>query len=149
MNKETNNTLSKNNEKISVCDVMKEDTSKIIKKLEFQIPAKFQQYTDLYAAYLHTLDDIFGSCYLSEKEFFDRLNIDQGLLKAYKKYSNVFTDTYLEQLDYFSKLRDEHIQIQISSLKIYDNLMHVMMDSCAKILSQINHSVNVFKENSK
>ena len=148
MGKDESISKSKNQEKISVCDVMKEDTSRIIQKLESQIPSKFQQYSDLYAAYLHTLDDVFGTCYLSEKEFFDRLDIDQGLLSAYKKYSNVFTDTYLQQMDYLSKLRDEHVQIQISSLQIYDNLMHVMMDSYAKMLAQFNRAANSF-ENSR
>ena len=72
-------------EKISVCELMKENTSKIIQKLESQTPSFFQQYTDLYSAYLHTMDDIYGTCYISEKEFFDKLNLDQGILNAYRK----------------------------------------------------------------
>jgi hypothetical protein len=79
---------SNQDKKISICDVMKEDTSRIIQKLESQIPSNFQQYSDLYTAYLHTLEDVFGTCYISEKEFFEKLNIDQGILTAYQKYSN-------------------------------------------------------------
>ena len=92
--------------KISVCDIMKKDTSKIIQKLESQIPSNFQQYSDLYTAYLHTLEDVFGTCYISEKEFFDKLNIDQGILAAYQKYSNTLTEAYLNQIDLFSKIKD-------------------------------------------
>ncbi|MFB5621740.1 MAG: hypothetical protein ACE5Q7_02260 [Candidatus Nitrosomaritimum yanchengensis] len=126
--------------KISVCDVMKEDTSKIIQKLESQIPLNLQQYSDLYSAYLHTLEDTFGTCYISEKEFFDKLNIDQGILAAYQNYSNILTDTFLDQIELFSKIKEQNIQAQKSNLEIYDKFMHSMMDSYAKFLSQYNKS---------
>ena len=124
--------------KISVCDVMKEDTSKIIQKLESQIPLNLQQYSDLYSAYLHTLEDTFCTCYISEKEFFDKLNIDQGILAAYQKYSNTLTDAFLDQIELFSKIKEQNIQAQKSNLEVYDKFMHSMMDSYAKFLSQYN-----------
>lgn len=129
---------SREKDKISVCDVMKEDTSKVIQKLESQIPLNLQQYSDLYSAYLHTLEDTFGTCYISEKEFFDKLNIDQGILAAYQKYSNTLTDTFIDQIELFSKIKDQNIQVQKSNLKVYDKFMHSMMDSYAKFLSQYN-----------
>ena len=129
-------------EKISVCDIMKTNTSKIIQKIESKIPSKFQQYSDLYAAYLHTIDDVYGTCYISEKEFFDNLNIDQGVLKAIQEYSKSFTDTYLDQIDVYAKYRQKFVQMQIMSLKMYDNFMHTMMESYAKTLSQFNKTVN-------
>jgi len=125
-------------EKISVCDIMKTNTSKIIQKFESKIPSQFQQYSDLYTAYLHTIDDVYGTCYISEKEFFDKLNIDQGVLSSFQEFSKAFTETYLDQIDLYGKYRQELIQMQISSLSIYDNLMHIMMDSYAKTLSQFN-----------
>ena len=131
-------TSKSNKDKISVCDVMKKDTSKIIQKLESQIPSNFQQYSDLYTAYLHTLEDVFGTCYISEKEFFDKLNIDQGILAAYQKYSNTLTETCLNQIDLFSKIKEQNIQAQKSNLEVYDNFMHSMMDSYAKFLSAYN-----------
>jgi hypothetical protein len=129
---------SREKDKISVCDVMKEDTSKVIQKLESQIPLNLQQYSDLYSAYLHTLEDTFGTCYISEKEFFDKFNIDQGILAAYQKYSNTLTDTFLDQIELFSKIKEQNIQAQKSNLEVYDKFMHSMMDSHAKFLSQYN-----------
>ncbi len=125
-------------EKISVCDIMKTNTSKIIQKFESQSPSKFQQSADLYTAYLHTMDDVYGTCYISEKEFFDKLNIDQGVLSSFQEFSKAFTETYLDQIDLYGKYRQELIQMQISSLSVYDNFMHIMMDSYAKTLSQFN-----------
>lgn len=75
------NDESNQEEKLSICDVMKKDTLEIIKKMESQMPSMFQNYSDLYGAYLHSLDDIFGTCHIAEKEFFDKLNIDQGTLR--------------------------------------------------------------------
>ena len=133
---------TKGKEKISVCDIMNTNTSKIIQKIETQAPTKFQQFSDLYTAYLHTIDDIYGTCYISEKEFFDKLNIDQGVLKSFQEYSKAFTDTYLDQIDLFAKYRQEIIQMQISSLSVFDNYLHIMMDSYAKTLSQFNKATN-------
>jgi hypothetical protein len=133
---------TKAEEKISICDIMKTNTSKIIQKFESKIPSRLQQYSDLYAAYLHTIDDVFGTCYISEKEFFDKLNIDQGVLHSIQDYSKTLTDTYLTQIDLYAKYRQDFIQTQISSLKVYDNFTHTMMDTYAKTLSQFNKTTN-------
>jgi len=79
--------LPENEPTVSVCDVMKSKTSSVIRKMESQIPSYVQEYSDLYAEYLHTVDDLFGTCYLSEKEFFDKLNIDQKTLKEFDNLS--------------------------------------------------------------
>ena len=129
---------NKTKAKISVCDIMKNNTSEIIKKLETQIPSSVQQYSDLYTTYLHTIDDIFGTCYIAEKEMYDKLNLDQGVLKEFQEFSNVLTKTYLDQIEMSSKYVEAYVQIRKSSLKTYDNFMHVVMDSYAKTLSQFN-----------
>jgi len=71
MEKEENNSKpDKQEEKLSICDIMKQDTSEVIKKMESKMPSMFQNSSDMYTKYLHTLDDIFGTCYIAEKEFF-------------------------------------------------------------------------------
>ncbi len=131
-------TKNKTEAKISVCDIMKNNTSEVIKKLEAQIPSSVQQYSDLYTTYLHTIDDIFGTCYIAEKELFDKLNLDQGVLREFLGFSNVLTKTYLDQIEMSAKYVEAYIQIPKSSLEAYDNFMHIMMDSYAKTLSQFN-----------
>src|SRR3989338_8128872 len=84
---------------ISICDVMKGDTSEIIQKLESNVPSLVQNYSDLYTAYLHMFDDLFGTCYMAEKEFFDKLNIDQGTLKEIKRNSDIMKNHYLNNMD--------------------------------------------------
>jgi len=90
---------SNNQDKISACDIMKDNTSKIIKKMESQIPSYVQEYSDLYTEYLHMYDDLFGTCYISEKEFFDKLGFDQETLKTFDNYSKTLTNFYSSQIE--------------------------------------------------
>ena len=137
--------VSKAESKISVCDVLKEDTSEVIRKLESQTPSLFQNYSNLYTAYLHMFDDLFGTCYISEKEFFDKLNIDQSILKQIKTNSESIKEAYLKNIDMTAKYIDEHTKMRISAIKSFDNYMHVMMESYGKFLSQFNKSTNLAK----
>jgi hypothetical protein len=141
MGKEYNESKpDKQEEKLSVCDIMKEDTSAIIKKMESKMPSLFQNYSNLYTEYLHMFDDIFGTCYISEKEFFDKLNIDQGILRQIKKNSELIKNNYTENIDMTAKFFDEYVKMRISAIQSFDNYVHVMMESYAKMLSQFNKS---------
>jgi hydroxylamine reductase (hybrid-cluster protein) len=127
--------------KISVCDVMKDNTSKVIKKMESQIPSYVQEYSDIYTEYLHMFDDLFGTCYISEKEFFDKLGFDQETLKTFDNYSKTLTNFYSSQIDMSTNFLREYVKMRISGIKSYDKNLHVMMDSYAKMLSQYNATI--------
>jgi len=141
MGKDDESKPEKQEEKLSICDIMKEDTSEVIKKMESNMPSLFQNYSDLYTEYLHMWDDIFGTCYIAEKEFFDKLNIDQGILRQLKGNSKSIKKNYIENIDMTGKFFDEYIKMRISAIKSFDNYTHVMMESYAKILSQFNKSI--------
>lgn len=128
-------------EKLSICDIMKEDTSEVIKKIESQMPSQFQNYSDVYTEYLHMLDDVFGTCYIAEKEFFDKLNIDQGVLRQMKQYSESIKKNYIENIEMSGKFFDDYVKMKISAIKSFDNCAHIMMESYAKMLSQFNKSI--------
>ena len=141
MGKEYNESKpDKQEEKLSVCDIMKEDTSEVIKKMESKMPSLFQNYSNLYTKYLHMLDDIFGTCYIAEKEYFDKLNIDQGILRQIKTNSESMKNNYVENIDMAAKFFDEYVKMRISAIQSFDNYVHVMMESYAKMFSQFNKS---------
>jgi len=139
-NSHTNKSVAKPTEqdKISVCDVMKSKTSSVIRKMESQIPSYVQEYADLYAEYLHTIDDLFGTCYISEKEFFDKLNIDQKTLKAFDNFWSFWEKTATSQIEVSTNFMRTYVQMRISAIKSYDKYVHTMMDSYANMLSQYN-----------
>lgn len=128
-------------EHISICDVMKDNTSKVIQKIETGIPPVFQNYSDLYSAYLHMFNDLFGTCYMAEKEFFDKLNIDQGILREIKKNTDSMTDNYLKSIDASQTLFAEYVKLRLPIIKSFDDYTHVMMDFYAKALSEFTKSV--------
>ncbi|RJQ24396.1 hypothetical protein C4565_09885 [Candidatus Parcubacteria bacterium] len=130
---------------ISVCDVMKDNTSKIIKKLESQIPFSTQHYFDLYAAFLHSIDDVFGTCYIAEKQFFDKIGFDQNTLKSFKYLSDQFADALLTQIEMTGNLQKSHLQFQKSILDMYEQYTHSFVDSYWKSLTELNR----FLENTK
>ena len=130
-------------ENLSVCDIMKNDTSEVIKKLESNMPVMFQRYSDLYTGYLHMLDDVFGTCYIAEKEFFDKLNLDQKFLKQIKYNSESIRKYYIKNIELSSNLFDQSMQVKISEAKWFDDYAHLMMESYARWLSYLNKSIKI------
>lgn len=126
---------------ISMCDIMKGNTSEIIKKMESQIPTYFQMHSDVYTEFLHTMDDLFGTCFIAEKEFFDKLNMDQYTLNLFDSYLRNITNMYTSQIDVSTDFLKAYSQMRISGIKLFDNYMHAMMESYAKMLSQYNSSL--------
>ncbi|NND86065.1 MAG: hypothetical protein HKM23_01795 [Nitrosopumilus sp.] len=137
--------MEKDEKNPSLCDVMKNDTSEVIRKLESQTPALFQNYSDLYTAYLHMYDDLFGTCYISEKEFFDKINIDPAILEQIKKSSEIIKKNFMEMIDMNTKYIDEYTKMRISAVKSFDNFSHVMMESYAKYFSEYKKSIKTKK----
>ncbi|WP_371503903.1 hypothetical protein [Nitrosopumilus adriaticus] len=134
---------------ISICDIMKNRTSEIVKKLENQLPLATQQSSDLYTAYLHSFDDVFGTCYISQKEFFDKLNIPQQNLKNFDKYLKHLSKSYQNWIELNSKLWYHYVQMRLSNIKSFDEFVHVTMDSYARTLARYNSivdSINSQKE---
>jgi len=126
------------NKEYSICDIMKGNTSAIIQKMESQIPVNFQIYSDMYKEYLHVIDDLFGTCYLSEKEFFDKMNIDDKILKIIDAYGKTYTEIYNSQIENYSSFLKEYSKMRTSGMKSYDKFAHVMMDSYAKMISDFS-----------
>ena len=116
--------MSESSGKISICDLFKENTSNLIQKMESQIPIYGQIYSDIYKESLHMLEDIFGTCCISEKEFFDKLNIDQYTLKQWDIYSKSILDYYSRQIDASTNLLKIYSSNRISAIQTYENFMH-------------------------
>ncbi|MGI0004656.1 MAG: hypothetical protein ACREAX_05095 [Candidatus Nitrosotenuis sp.] len=123
---------------ISTCDIMKDNTSKIIKKLESQIPFSTQHYSDLYTLFLHSVDDIFGTCYLAEKQFFDRLGFDQSTLKSFKAVSDQFTGAITAQIEMANNMQKTQLEFQKNLLNMYEQYMHSLIDSYWKSMGGLD-----------
>ena len=87
-------------------------------------------------------DDFFGTCYISEKQFFDKMGIDQKTLNNFNNYSKTISQNYCAQIDMSTKFLQSYVQMRISTIKSFEDSMHVMMGNYAHMLSQFN---NFFK----
>ncbi len=130
--------LTQSKAKTSVCDLMKDNTTKVIKKMESQIPSYIQLYTDLYTEYLHMFDDLCGACYIGEKQFYEKLGIDQDTIKKLDRNWNSLTNFYANQIEISTNFLRSYVQLRISAIKSYDRYAHVMIDYFAKMSSQYN-----------
>jgi hypothetical protein len=127
---------SKETELDSISQTLKNNTHEFTKKLESQLPLKVQQFSELYTAYLHSVNNTFDSCITCEKELFEKLDVDKGLIKAFGEYTEAHTDMMLQQMDYYAQFRKYSTDTQLSAMKSWDNFMLTMMDYNFKIFDQ-------------
>ncbi len=133
-----NEKLSENKNVISICDIMKDNTTSLIKKIEFQIPTYFQLYSDLYTEYLRSLDNVFGTCYISQKEFFDKMGFDQKTLANVKEYWDAIMEVFSTQINVSTNFQSFHIKTRIEAIKSFNKYVQILMENYARVLSQFN-----------
>ena len=133
---------AKQKNEISVCDILKNNTTKVIKKLECQIPSNVQGYSDLYTQYLHLLDDYFGSCYLWQKQYFDRLGFDRDTINAINDYWSIVTDLYCTQIDIITSAQKSNIDVRTNMMKLCDQYIHQAIDYYGKVFAEVLSKMN-------
>ncbi|MDE1767476.1 MAG: hypothetical protein KGI27_14570, partial [Thaumarchaeota archaeon] len=76
-----------NKSTISVCDIIHTNANNVIEKMESLLPINMQMYSDFYTEYLHSLQDLFGACYIAENEILSKMGIDQKALQSFDTYA--------------------------------------------------------------
>jgi len=120
----------------SVSQILKNNTHEITKKLESQLPLKMQQFSELYTAYLHSMNNTFDSCITCEKELFEQIGVDKRIVKAFGEYTKIHTDYMLQQMDYYAQFKKYSTDVQLSAVKSWDELMTSMMKYNLKMFDQ-------------
>jgi len=133
---EKNNNQVENTQTESVSQILKNNTHEITKKLESQLPLKMQQFSELYTAYLHSMNNTFDSCITCEKELFEQLGVDKRIVKTFGEYIKIQTDYMLQQMDYYAQFKKYSTDVQLSAVKSWDDLMASMMKYNLKIFDQ-------------
>lgn len=123
---------------VSICDVMKNNSSEILQKIESKFPTYTQLYTDLYTKYLHSIDDLYSECYLSQNEFFDMLGMNETTIQAFDRYWKSINNMIKSQIDMSANFAKMYVQFRVDTIDSYDKIVHLMMDSYAKTWNQFN-----------
>ena len=96
----------------------------------------------MYTQYLHLLDDYFGTCYLWQKQYFDRLGFSKEVLNAINDYWNVVTDLYCTQIEMITSTQKSSIDVQENMMKLCDKYVHEAIDYYGKVFAQALVKIN-------
>lgn len=119
----------------SVCDVWKDSVHKIITKAEYQTPIYLQAYSTMHSEFLHSVDNLFGTCYIWQKRYFDRMGIDQKVINAYGELCEKNTSGVMEWMDVYANYKKFQADLIIDYMKIGNNCLHWWIDMYGKSLS--------------
>ncbi len=119
----------------SVCDIWKESIHKIIIKAEYQTPIYIEAYSSMHTEFLHSIDNLFGTCYLWQKRYFDRMGIDQKVIDAYGELCEKNTNGMMEWMDVYASYKKLQSDTAIDYMKTGNNYLHWWIDMYGKAMS--------------
>ena len=126
----------------SICDIWKDCVTKSIRKLESQTPVYLQTYLQVHNEYLHGIDNLFGTCYLWQKQYFDRLGIDKSTVNEYGKFCQVVMDEIGNWMDSALNIRKLRSDMLIELMKTSNQMMQQGIDWHAKWMTSLNSFFN-------
>ena len=129
------NTQETSEEKISICDLTKNNTSEILQKVEYQIPLYLQGYTDLFTKYIHSFNTVFGACRISEKQFFDKMGIDHTVMKEMVNYWDFIKSLTIIQIETYSKFIQDYMDFRLSTMDSIDKSVSSALEHYSKAMA--------------
>ena len=127
--------VTENKPTISVCDIMHANASNVIEKMESLLPTNMQMYSDFYTEYLHSLQDLFGACYISENEILAKMGINQKAMQSFDTYAKAVSKSTMAQIEIINNIQKTYLQTQISAVKTLDEYIRLMLDYYSRTLS--------------
>lgn len=121
--------------RISVCDIMHDGAADIIAKMQSLLPLNMELYSDLYMECLNSFQDLFGTCYIAEKEIEDTIGIDQNLLEYFDVTAKTYSKMVISQIDMTNNIQKAYLQSSISAVKTSDDYIRLMLDSYSRMVS--------------
>lgn len=119
----------------SVCDIWKDSVHKVITKMEYQTPIYLQAYSQMHSEFLHSVDNAFGTCYIWQKRYFDRMGFDQRVVNAYEKLCDSGTNNVLAWMDMYANYKKIQADVSIDYMKIGNNCIRWWADMFGKTMS--------------
>ena len=126
---------------LSVCDVMRDNTDEIIMKFESLFPSYLVNLTDLQGEYLRIVRDLFGTCYIAEKELFDKLGVDQKSVQGFDNYLKILTKSAIFQIEIVDRMQKTFVSNTICAMKTSDEYIKLSLDRYAKFLANISEII--------
>jgi hypothetical protein len=129
-------------EYFSVCDIWKDSVHRVVTKLEYQTPIYLQAYSQVHTEFLHCVDNLFGTCYIWQKQYFDRLGIDKNVINAYGGLCESGINSATEFMDMYANYKKFQADMIVEAMKIGNNYLHWWIDVFGKSVSFWNSQFN-------
>ncbi len=104
------------------CDIMRDGSKRILKKMDSQIPIYIKMYSDIYREYTHVADDFFKSVYALEQAGFTIDNTPAQ--EMFKTSVNIWTNTTMAYLDNYEIFLKWYAQTRILGIKSMEQAIH-------------------------
>lgn len=126
----------------SAYDIWKDNTHKLITKLEHQTPIYLQAYSQVHAEFLHFIDNSFGTYYNWQKQYFDKMKIDQKVINACEKLCDSGTNNIFELMNAYANYKKLQSDLITDYMKIGNNYLRWWTDMYGKTMSFWNSQPN-------
>lgn len=123
---------------VSRPSIMNESTSEIIEKIDSKIPTYVQLYSDLYKKYLHIASNFCTTSFLAQKEFFDKMGVNNTRLATFDAYLRSVKQLVLLQIDINENMIQSYVGHRLMALDFYDQMMSRNIANFVKMFSLFN-----------
>lgn len=116
-------------EEQSTFDMIKENTSKVMSKMDSQIPLYVKMHSDMYRRYRHMMDDFFDAGYALERAEMDLLFQNDGTRRAAEMATRLYANTMLANLSMYGEFLKWYAHTQRANMRAIDNIYHGFLKS--------------------
>ena len=113
----------------STFDVIKENTSKVMSKMDSQIPLYVKMHSDVYRRYRHMMDDFFDAGYALERAELDLLFQNDGTRRAAETATRFYSNTMLANLSMYGEFLKWYAHAQRANMRAIDSIYHGFLKS--------------------
>ncbi|WP_101476800.1 hypothetical protein [Candidatus Nitrosotalea bavarica] len=119
-------------------NIIKDNTSEIIEKIDSKIPTYVKLYSDLYKKYLHITSDFYTASYLAQKEFFGNMGVSDTRLEMFDVYLESVKKMVLLQIDINENVIQSYVGHRLTVLEFYEQMMNRNINNFSKMFSWFN-----------
>ncbi|MDE1832367.1 MAG: hypothetical protein KGI02_08375 [Thaumarchaeota archaeon] len=123
---------------VSMPNVIQDNASEIVEKIDSKIPTYVQLYSDLYKKYLHIANNFYTTSCLTQKEFFGKMGVNDAILAMFNAYLGSVKQMVLFQMDMNENMVKSYVSNRLTLLDFYDQMMNRNITNFAKMFSFFN-----------
>jgi hypothetical protein len=120
---------------LSACDIIHDSATVIIEEMQSLLPINIELYSDFYMECLNSFQDLFGTCYIAEKEIESTVGIDQKFLVYLDTAAKAYSKLAISGIEMINNIQKAYLQTGTSAVKTSDEYIHLMLDSYSKMVS--------------